>query len=240
MKSHTLRVWSLNCRNSDKVQKYVLDIANGHNVDILLLQDICNNTGRVIETCNGPPNPSNASGAQARKDTKNNKLKPQMNLGAFCLPMNPGSSDRVAIYVRRDLAVSAYQVHPLDHWRSTLSIVTRFDTVHIHCIYNVNATQIPIETLRNMMSGPGQHLMVGDFNLHHTWWGGRRARKKQNPQSRALADAFRDELELRLLTETCARTYEMAAHDKNRWSSIDMAFATKGTLILSQTDSTSY
>jgi hypothetical protein len=120
-----------------------------------------------------------------------------------------------------------------DDVMATFSIITDFDTVHMHCIYNVHAKRIPIESLEELMSKPGQHLMVGDFNLHHTWWGGRRARRKQTKESRALEEVFRYELELQLLTETGARTYEKIPGDPNRWSSIDMAFATKGTLALS-------
>ena len=72
------------------------------------------------------------------------------------------------------------------------------------------------------LQAPGQHLIVGDFNLHHPLWGG-----LDVPQTHAAADILIEgivehqlELLLPLGTITCEKNH--------KHSTLDLTLATEG------------
>ncbi|PZC92379.1 reverse transcriptase [Pyrenophora tritici-repentis] len=195
---------------TQRVQEKVLFLAAVENVDVLMLQDIVANTSQPIET--QKTTPSNKSGTSARRAARKNTFKPAVASPGFRLVLEHAFSHRVCIYVRHDLDVSAYELVQHDDMITTFSLLTDVDWLHMHCIYNVTSKSIPTDRFKELMSGPGQHLMMGDFNMKHPWWGGRRVRNQKSKESKALHEAFRYELELCLLSEA--------------WSTLDLAFAT--------------
>jgi len=211
---------------TQSVQQKVLAHAALQSVDILMLQDVVANTSQPIEKKNSAT-PSNISGTSARTAAKKNTFKPAVASPGYRLLLEHASTHRVCIYVRQDLDVSAYELVQHDDMMVTLSFLAEFDWIHMHCIYNVTATSIPIDKFTQLMSAPGEHLIMGDFNLKHPWWGGQRCRHNQTKQSKELHLAFRYELALSLLTEQGVRTREMTRGDPNRWSTLDLAFSTK-------------
>ncbi|CAE7033039.1 RVT 1 multi-domain protein [Pyrenophora teres f. teres] len=209
---------------TQRVQEKVLFYAAIENVDVLMLQDVVANTSQPIET--QKTTPSNKSGTSARRSAKKNTFKPAVTSPGFRLVLEHAFSHRVCIYVRHDLDVSAYELVQHDDMIATFSLLTEVDWLHMHCIYNVTSKSIPTDRFKELMSAPGQHLMMGDFNMKHPWWGDRRVRNKKSRESKALHEAFKYELEICLLTQRGARTREATPGDRNRWSTIDLAFAT--------------
>src|SRR5437016_1519810 len=63
--------------------------------------------------------------------------------------------------------------YTIAHYRGT------HHTVHIHNIYSARPESLrtvdresPVYLLPQLLAAQGEHIVVGDFNLHHPIWGG--------------------------------------------------------------------
>ena len=106
----------------------------------------------------------------------------QMLGNRFHLLIKPTSKDtnvanmpRVCFFVSKTLDPTKWVIQHHTKDLSTLTLHTRIGPIHIHNAYNPSpATGQPsvINALNNALAGhPGQqHVVVGDFNLHHPMW----------------------------------------------------------------------
>src|SRR3981081_3537100 len=58
------------------------------------------------------------------------------------------------------------------------------------CSYSTTEYNTPIPALSELLSKPGEHILLGDLNLHHPWWCGPR-----NPATHKAADQLIDTLQ---------------------------------------------
>lgn len=85
---------------------------------------------------------------------------------------------RVCFFVNNRMARSDWNAHFPSPDLCTLSLKTRDGDIQVHNVYNPSPFSPrmravgTLETLRQQLQMPGQHIIVGDFNLHHPWWGG--------------------------------------------------------------------
>src|SRR5438132_823521 len=98
---------------------------------------------------------------------------------------------KVCFYVNRRIPASACEWQAASARLATLTI--HLDrTIHIHNMYNppqeyTAGNTTVIESVRSRLSWPGEHLLLGDFNLHHPLWGGPLVRR-----THSAADALID------------------------------------------------
>lgn len=87
--------------------------------------------------------------------------------------------------------------------------------------YDTIAWNTPIPQMLEATKAPGRHLIVGDFNLHHTMWGGLAVRQSHIGAT-LLTDCVRTK-QLDLLLEPGTITREK---HKDTPSTLDLAFCT--------------
>jgi endonuclease/exonuclease/phosphatase family metal-dependent hydrolase len=86
--------------------------------------------------------------------------------------------DHTCIYVKKDIKVASWHARRHDSDRVTLSLMTRDSgMIHIHNIYN-HLGSLALDKFLELLKPAGEHLLLGDFNLHHRSWGGARVRKR--------------------------------------------------------------
>jgi hypothetical protein len=133
---------------------------------------------------------------------------------------------RACFLVNKELSLSGWSVNHLQPGLSTLTLHLEDRTIHIHNIYSQSPGALnrvdrssPIYMLPQLLSSPGEHLVMGDFNLHHPWWGGARCLTRH-----LMADdlvGFIKEAELQLLTPAGMITWEA----RGLASTVDLTFA---------------
>ena len=106
----------------------------------------------------------------------------QMLGNRFHLLIKPTSKDtnvanmpRVCFFVSKALDPKKWAIKHHTKDLSTLTLHTKIGPIHIHNAYNpspVTGQPSVINALNNALAGhPGQqHVVVGDFNLHHPMW----------------------------------------------------------------------
>lgn len=84
---------------------------------------------------------------------------------------------RTCFFVSKAIAVESWQttIHSPD--LITLSLTTTTNVIHIHNYYNPPSAHTSTELgtlsiLPRALAMQGQHILLGDFNLHHPLWGG--------------------------------------------------------------------
>ena len=96
----------------------------------------------------------------------------------------PGQSSRTAVYLNKRLDPTGWEIARADP--DLVSIRLRIQAagaeqkvITVHNVYNpspvsTTSTDSPstLPSLRNALEEPGEHIVVGDFNLHHPYWGG--------------------------------------------------------------------
>jgi hypothetical protein len=128
--------------------------------------------------------------------------------------------------ISKELSLSSWSVEHPQPDLTTLTLQLEDRTLHIHNIYsqppgayNTVVRESPIYALPTLLSKPGEHLVVGDFNLHHPWWGGARCLTRHR-----MADdlvGFVKEAGLQLLTPPGTITWEA----RGAASTVDLTFA---------------
>src|SRR5205823_752513 len=90
-----------------------------------------------------------------------------------------GGRARTCLLINKRIPISQWRSHkePDYCW---VCIDTQLGPVTIHSVYSetpelyrTTAWNTPIPSMLSALQMPGQHLIVGDFNLHHPLWGGR-------------------------------------------------------------------
>ena len=110
----------------------------------------------------------------------------------------------------------------------TIYLETEHFNVHIHNLYSqppgslrTTTYESPIPKLAEALDQPGEHLVLGDFNLHHPMWSG-----IQDPVQHDMADRLIDiaqQANLQLLTPSGTITWSA----RGSQSTIDLAFGSE-------------
>ena len=151
----------------------------------------------------------------------------------FHLVYPPEKEARVCIYINK-------RIHP-DNWtvthhsRDAQTVTIRYETgsqqqrtLSIHNIYNPSPSSYSaietgtLETLRYCLQEPqNDHIVVGDFNLHHPLWSGL-ARPTQHNAADILIEIARN-ASLDLATECGTITWR----SRGLYSTIDLTFVSQ-------------
>ena len=110
-----------------------------------------------------------------------------------------------------------------------IRIETETEPMTIHNIYSETPPSYqtrnwntPIPRLRDALQQPGQHLIVGDFNLHHPIWGGPDVSRWHTGAELVLE--LMEEFQLELITPLGLITREK----REQRSTLDLAISTLG------------
>ena len=147
-------------------------------------------------------------------------------------PLRPDT--RVCFYISKALDPDKWKVK--EHSPDLLTLTLRLDdrTLNIHNCYNQPpklATSRELGVLRDLrdaLQSSGEHIIVGDFNLHHPLWGG-----VLLPTQHALADDLIDialEANLELMLPPGTITWRA----RQSMSTLDLVFATPTTAARTQ------
>lgn len=105
---------------------------------------------------------------------------------------NENQRFRVASYVNKRLDLNAWDVIRLEKDIITIKLQTGDTPIFIHNVYSEPAAShatvdfdTPVHNLAEVLAKTGEHIMMGDLNLHHPMWCGPR-----NPQTHALASTL--------------------------------------------------
>jgi hypothetical protein len=226
MIEHNLTIYSLNVRATDEAQKDLLRIADQKRIDIVAVQEITGNTGVPVVTNTGTALPAHPTHAEARQHSLKTTIKPSIAPKGYVLASQHSEGQRICFYVRKDLALQHWSCKVHNLHMATLSIQTEAGLTHIHNIYNPHKI-IHIADFEFLFDLDGEHVFVGDWNLHHMWWGGERGYRHDCPKAREVYRLFKYEHQMVLLTKQGERTWEKSKNSET-WSTIDLVFVSKG------------
>lgn len=196
-----LKVWHHNVRGTYSVQSMLLKLAGESQVDIVAVVEACSKTGT-------PPNPVPSYG--------------------YKLAFEFQGTNRVAFYIRRELG--SWRATRCFDFKATVTVETEFDIVHFHEFY-IPPNKISswcIDDIAETLNAQGSHVIMGDFNLHHPWWGG-----DDIPRSRvrSLAKQICEQLKgdgFILANEPGKFTWERKRNGQIEQSIIDLMFVSGG------------
>ena len=147
----------------------------------------------------------------------------------FHLAYPPKPLSRVCIYINKRIHPNSWTV--THHTEDAQTVTIRYGpnnhqrTLQVHNIYNPSPSsyssqdQGTLETLRNCLQEPADdHIVVGDFNLHHPLWSGL-ARLTQHAAADILLDIARN-ASLELVTKCGIETWRA----RGTYSTIDLSF----------------
>ena len=100
-------------------------------------------------------------------------------------------------YVHKKYSLSEWSHQITSNQKILISLQTTIGTIHLHNVYNWDA-RLTVEELLEGIKEPGEHVLVGDFNLHHRWWGGPLV-LQEDLRARELREACQDTLYLATL-----------------------------------------
>jgi exonuclease III len=142
-------------------------------------------------------------------------------------PLKPLS--RVCAYINKRIHPNSWTV--THHTEDAQTVTIRYGpdkhqrTLQVHNIYNPSPSsyssqdQGTLETLRNCLQEPADdHIVVGDFNLHHPLWSGL-ARPTQHAAADILLDIARN-ASLELVTKSGIETWRA----RGTYNTIDLSF----------------
>jgi hypothetical protein len=138
-----------------------------------------------------------------------------------------GGRARTCLYINKRIPLAKWQSYEeLDYYR--VKIDTQQGPITIHNIYSeipetlrTVAWNTPINSMLQAVQAPGQHLVVGDFNLHHPLWEGQRVTQIHTAADILITGMLTQGLELLLQPGT------ITCENNNERSTLDLALATE-------------
>lgn len=132
---------------------------------------------------------------------------------------------RTCMYVSKEIPTSKWKVDEKSGFFTTLTLELGERTVHIHNCYNQpNSTSSrdlgTLIHLQQALEREGEHVLLGDFNLHHPRWGGGAVFTQHNTADYLISQT--EEAGMSLLLEPGTVTRK----DRNGTSTLDLIFAT--------------
>ncbi|OCK91138.1 uncharacterized protein K441DRAFT_730728, partial [Cenococcum geophilum 1.58] len=79
---------------------------------------------------------------------------------------------RVCFYVNKAIDINKWTPTYYLADAYTIKLEGRERTIQIHNIYNPRQTNSSLRVLPELLKAEGEHILLGDFNLHHPFWGG--------------------------------------------------------------------
>ncbi len=141
----------------------------------------------------------------------------------------PSHRSRACLLVSKALPRSAWVFeHPQP---DIVSVTLQLDdvTVHVHSIYSPSPEGLrriehdsPVFRIPQLLQKPGEHILVGDFNLHHPNWGGTACFDRHDMADELIR--ITQQADMRQLTPPGTLTWKA----RGASSTIDLAFATPG------------
>lgn len=138
----------------------------------------------------------------------------------------PPEGGRACLFINKRLDFSSWTVEFHTGDLCTATIRATDITVHVHNVYNeppathrATADGTPIALLPDILQTPGEHVILGDFNLHHPQWN-----TTVDLTRHDMADALIENLEhagVSLVTPKGVTTWEA----RGSRSTIDLCFA---------------
>lgn len=159
------------------------------------------------------------------RDTHNNSNS------KFHLVNLPDPESRTCIYINKKIDINSWQVTARERDFCSITITVHTTTnesqcIHLHNVYNpsplsTTSTDSPstIPRLRAALATEGTHIMLGDFNLHHPYWGGQRCFSRHAMADQLIQLVTDSRLDLLLPPGTITR--QMNAQQ----TTIDLVFA---------------
>ena len=149
----------------------------------------------------------------------------------FHLLYRPGGDTKVCFYVNDRIDPDSWDVSYPSADLCSLAVKVGNgppDLINIHNVYNpspasYSSTDSPstIPIAKQQLQGEGEHILLGDFNLHHPYWSG-----PSRPTQHAAADALLEAVQSADMNLTLPRgtvTWEA----RNSYSTIDLVFMTE-------------
>jgi exonuclease III len=110
-----------------------------------------------------------------------------------------------------------------DQLIKTIRIETNLELpIYIHSVYNQRKL-LPAECIAKRLELEGHHIMVGDFNLHHTEWCGPDMKQPTDTKATALLDKL--QTHVRLITEPGTWTYRSGRSPDAGSVTLDLCWA---------------
>ncbi|KAF5024611.1 hypothetical protein F66182_3374 [Fusarium sp. NRRL 66182] len=148
---------------------------------------------------------------------------------------DPITLSRVFFLVHKSIPRKSWSVEYHDdankNMAATLYLKTKVGEIAIHNVQNPNTTDEKIKVdLLTKRTSSGLHMVLGDFNLHHSDWGGNLFNPgREGISSRQLSDKMK-KAEMKLITKPGTVTYTRGAANKDgstKPSCIDLTFVSK-------------
>ena len=147
----------------------------------------------------------------------------------FHLLFRPGADTRVCFYITDQIDPDSWEIEYPTPDLSTLTVKTlvgsEIQTLRIHNVYNPSPTSYSsrngpstLPDLARQLLASGEHIVLGDFNLHHPYWSGP-TRLTQHAAADTLIDVI-DSAELSLTLLRGSITWEA----RGSQSIIDLIF----------------
>ncbi|KGO73013.1 reverse transcriptase [Penicillium italicum] len=151
---------------------------------------------------------------------------------------------RVCFYVNKRIDPKSWSIRHHTQDASTLTVKSNRGAIRVHNVYveskvrdegdenrqeiraaTAKATlQVVRRVLRN--SGAGQHVVVGDFNLHHPLWS-QTTQSQQEDEDDDDLTSIMDDRDMQLLTQRGAVTYEGLVYGNRVESTLDLTWASR-------------
>ena len=133
---------------------------------------------------------------------------------------------RACFLVRKTFPLSSWSVEYPAPDIASLTLQIEGRTIHIHNVYSKSPNsythinqESPIFKLPQLLSKPGEHVLLGDFNLHHPIWGGPQCFTRHDMADELLRVV--NEADLQLLTPPGTITWEA----RGQSSTVDLIFS---------------
>jgi hypothetical protein len=136
-------------------------------------------------------------------------------------------------------------VDPLPHKRRKHTQVrTDRGAIHVHNVYveskvrdegdenrqelQAATAKVTLQVVRRLLrnSGAGQHVVVGDFNLHHPLWSQTTQSQQEDEDAEDLISIIGDR-DMQLLTQRGAVTYEGLVYSNHVETTLDLTWASR-------------
>jgi len=135
---------------------------------------------------------------------------------------------RIAVYVTKEIATTSWEAIFHSGDLATLKIQTEGPTIHIHNCYNPHRPYtdqglgtLPLIQKAIQDSRGVEHILLGDFNLHHPKWGGNLTQTQHRAADTLIK--ITEEKRLYLLTEPGTITWE----NSRSCQTLDLTFSSE-------------
>ena len=92
----------------------------------------------------------------------------------------------VCTHVHRRISLERWRSKVISRQKHIVSISTANGDIHIHNLYN-HGSRMSLDDIVQGIDLDGEHIIAGDFNLHHPRWGGEKAQRPERTANQLAA-----------------------------------------------------